>query len=30
LGNEWKAEHSHRAKAARALLAALSAPAPNR
>jgi XTP/dITP diphosphohydrolase len=30
LGDEWKAEHSHRAKAARALLAALSAPAPNR
>jgi XTP/dITP diphosphohydrolase len=23
LGNEWKAEHSHRANAARALLAAL-------
>ncbi len=26
LGNEWKAEHSHRAKAAKALLAELSAP----
>ena len=24
LGNEWKAEHSHRARAARALLAALA------
>jgi XTP/dITP diphosphohydrolase len=30
LGNEWKAEHSHRAKAAKALLDSLSAPAPNR
>jgi XTP/dITP diphosphohydrolase len=26
LGNDWKAEHSHRAKAAKALLHALSAP----
>jgi XTP/dITP diphosphohydrolase len=28
LGNEWKAQHSHRARAARALLDALSAGAP--
>ena len=28
LGNEWKAENSHRARAARALLEALAAPQP--